>query len=63
MEDSEVLAIPHKKFHEVIERQPKWFRSLMQTLSQRLRNANDKIARKVATVREDGSKVDEDDVV
>lgn len=46
MEDSEVLVIPHKKFIDVLEGQPRWFRSLMQTLSQRLRNANKIIAGK-----------------
>lgn len=47
-EDSEVLVIPHKKFIDVLEGQPRWFRSLMQTLSQRLRNANKIIASKNA---------------
>jgi len=46
LEDSEVLVIPHKKFIDVLEGQPRWFRSLMQTLSQRLRNANKIIAGK-----------------
>jgi CRP/FNR family cyclic AMP-dependent transcriptional regulator len=50
MEDSEVLVIPHKRFIDVLEGQPRWFRSLMRTLSQRLRNANKMIARKYATV-------------
>ncbi|MBD66597.1 MAG: hypothetical protein CME62_15400 [Halobacteriovoraceae bacterium] len=50
LEDSEVLVIPHKKFINVMENQPRWFRSLMQTLSQRLRNANKKIAGKYAQV-------------
>lgn len=44
---SEILVIPHKKFIDVLDNQPRWFRSLMQTLSQRLRTANAKIARKV----------------
>lgn len=53
LEDSEVLVIPHKKFIDVMEGQPRWFRSLMQTLSQRLRGANKIIARKYASVSED----------
>jgi CRP/FNR family cyclic AMP-dependent transcriptional regulator len=55
--DGEVLVIPHKKFHDVLERQPKWFRSLMKTLSSRLRNANERISKKVALVREDDDAV------
>jgi CheY-like chemotaxis protein len=47
-EDSEYLTIPHKKFIDVIDGQPRWFRSLMQTLSQRLRSTNKMIARKHA---------------
>lgn len=47
LEDSEVLVIPHKKFIDVLDGQPRWFRSLMQTMSQRLRKANDKIALKI----------------
>lgn len=46
VEDSEVLVIPHKRFIDVIEGQPRWFRGLMITLSQRLRNANKIISRK-----------------
>lgn len=45
-EECEVLVIPQKKFIDVLEHQPRWFRSLMQTMSQRLRNSNQKIARK-----------------
>lgn len=45
-EDCEVLAIPHKKFIDVLDNQPRWFRSLMQTLSQRLRKTNVKITEK-----------------
>tara|TARA_Y100000768_G_scaffold388960_1_gene389317 strand:- start:2339 stop:3139 length:801 start_codon:yes stop_codon:yes gene_type:complete len=47
LEDSEVLVIPHKKFIDVLDGQPRWFRSLMQTMSKRLRNANEKIAKKI----------------
>jgi CRP/FNR family cyclic AMP-dependent transcriptional regulator len=47
-EDSEILTIPHKKFIDVLDGQPRWFRSLMQTLSQRLRSTNKMIARKHA---------------
>ncbi len=43
IEDSEVLSIPHKKFIDVLDSQPRWFRTLMQTLSERLRNADLKI--------------------
>lgn len=46
LEESEVLVIPHKKFIDVLDNQPRWFKSLMQTMSQRLRDANKKIARK-----------------
>lgn len=53
-EDSEVLVIPHKKFIDVLDGQPRWFRSLMRTLSQRLRGANQMIARK--EIAEDLSK-------
>jgi hypothetical protein len=38
--DSEVLSIPQSKFADVLDKQPRWFRSLMKTLSQRLRDAN-----------------------
>lgn len=53
VEDSEVLVIPHKKFIDVLEGQPRWFRSLMQTLSQRLRNANKIIASKNVVLDKD----------
>ena len=46
LEDSEVLVIPHRKFIDVLDGQPRWFRSLMQTMSQRLRKANEKITQK-----------------
>lgn len=55
-EDSEVLVIPHKKFIDVMENQPRWFRSLMQTMSQRLRGANTKITHKVVNVNDDNIK-------
>lgn len=58
-EDSEVLVIPHKKFIDVLDGQPRWFRSLMRTLSQRLRNANQMIARKNIEVDFDPGKDDE----
>ncbi len=45
--DSEVLAIPHNKFLDVLDGQPRWFRSLMQTMSHRLRDANTKIVKKI----------------
>ena len=45
--DSEVLAIPHSKFLDVLDGQPRWFRSLMQTMSHRLRDANSKIVKKI----------------
>jgi len=50
IDDCEVLVIPHKKFIDVLENQPRWFRSLMQTMSQRLRSANSKIAHKVVSI-------------
>lgn len=46
MVDSEVLVIPHGKFVEILEKQPRWFKGLMQTLSTRIRNANEIIARR-----------------
>lgn len=52
IEDSEVLVIPHKRFIDVIEGQPRWFKGLMMTLSQRLRNANKIISRKSVEVEE-----------
>jgi CRP/FNR family transcriptional regulator, cyclic AMP receptor protein len=55
--DSEVLVIPHKKFVDVLDHQPRWFRSLMRTLSQRLRNANKMIARKVVSADDDNKDV------
>lgn len=45
--DSEVLVIPQKKFVDVLESQPRWFKSLMQTMSHRLRSANKKIVTKL----------------
>lgn len=56
LEDSEVLVIPHKKFIDVLDGQPRWFRSLMQTMSKRLRNANEKIAKKVVHSDESSEK-------
>jgi CheY-like chemotaxis protein len=50
IEDSEVLVIPHKKFIDVLDGQPRWFRALMQTMSQRLRSSNKMIARKVVGI-------------
>jgi CRP/FNR family cyclic AMP-dependent transcriptional regulator len=44
--DSEVLSIPQAKFADVLDKQPRWFRSLMKTLSQRLRDANKRITDK-----------------
>lgn len=46
LEDSEVLKIPHRKFMDVLDEQPRWFRSLMRTLSQRMRASNDIITKK-----------------
>ena len=59
LEESEVLVIPHKKFIDVLDHQPRWFKSLMQTMSQRLRGANQKIARKIATLNSDESPEEE----
>lgn len=42
--DSEVMIIPQSNFAAVLDGQPRWFRSLMKTLSQRLREANKKIS-------------------
>lgn len=53
LEDSEVLKIPHRKFMDVLDSQPRWFRSLMRTLSQRMRASNNIIARKQASLDDD----------
>jgi len=46
LENSEVLVIPHKKFVHAMDGQPRWFQTLMKTLSLRLRNSNDIICGK-----------------
>ena len=46
LEDSEVLVIPHKKFVNAMDGQPRWMQTLMKTLSVRLRSSNDLIGRK-----------------
>lgn len=51
--DSEVLVIPHKKFMATLDNQPRWFRSLMQTLSTRLRDADARLAKKFVQTDED----------
>jgi CRP/FNR family cyclic AMP-dependent transcriptional regulator len=51
--DSEVLVIPHKKFMDTLNNQPRWFKSLMQTLSSRLRDADDRLANKFVKTDED----------
>lgn len=51
LKDSEVLVIPQKKFIATLDGQPRWFRSLLHTLSMRLRNADQQIANKF--VKED----------
>ena len=56
LEDSEVLVIPHKKFIDVLDGQPRWFRSLMQTMSKRLRSANEKIAKKIVHAESESEK-------
>lgn len=55
--DSEVLVIPHKKFIDVLDGQPRWFRSLMRTLSQRLRGANQMIARKQVEIKDNSEEI------
>lgn len=60
-EDSEFLIIPHKKFIDVVDGQPRWFRSLMQTLSQRLRASNQMVARKQVGIDTTSAEVDEVD--
>ena len=42
--DCEIMVIPQSKFASVLDGQPRWFRSLMKTLSQRLRESNDKLS-------------------
>lgn len=51
--DSEVLVIPHKKFLDTLDSQPRWFKSLMQTLSSRLRDADSRLANKFVQTNED----------
>lgn len=51
--DSEVLVIPHKKFMDTLDSQPRWFKSLMQTLSSRLRDADSRLANKFVQTDED----------
>lgn len=51
--DSEVLKIPHRNFMDVLDSQPRWFRSLMRTLSTRMRSSNDLISKKNATLQKD----------
>jgi CRP/FNR family cyclic AMP-dependent transcriptional regulator len=51
--DCEVLVIPHKKFMDTLNNQPRWFKSLMQTLSSRLRDADDRLANKFVQTDED----------
>ena len=53
LENSEILVIPHKKFIDVLDHQPRWFKSLMQTMSQRLRDADSKITRKVVNTNQE----------
>ncbi len=55
-EDCEVLVIPHKKFIDVLDNQPRWFRTLMQTLSERLRKADAKIVHKHVVAEESQTK-------
>lgn len=43
MEPSELLIIPNGKFATILENQPGWFKSLVRTLSNRLRDTNRKI--------------------
>lgn len=47
--DSEVLVIPHKKFVNALDDQPRWMQTLMKTLSLRLRSSNDIISGKKET--------------
>jgi CheY-like chemotaxis protein len=42
--DCEIMIIPQAKFASVLDGQPRWFRSLMKTLSQRLRESNEKVS-------------------
>lgn len=51
--DAEVLVVPHKKFMQTLDSQPRWFRSLMQTLSSRLRDADARLAKKFVETDED----------
>jgi len=51
--NSEVLVIPHNKFMSTLDNQPRWFKSLMQTLSSRLRDADERLASKFVATDED----------
>jgi CheY-like chemotaxis protein len=51
LEDSEVLVIPYKKFFAAMDGQPRWLQTLMKTLSNRLRVANDIISKNQSTLQ------------
>jgi CRP/FNR family transcriptional regulator, cyclic AMP receptor protein len=41
--DCELIEIPHEVLENVLNTQPAWFRTLLKTLTERLRKANSKI--------------------
>jgi CRP-like cAMP-binding protein len=43
MVECEVVEIPHDKFTQFLNKQPKWFHTLINTLLERLRKANTRI--------------------
>ncbi len=43
MTECELIEIPHEKFQSLMDSHPKWFRSLINTLLERLRKANSRI--------------------
>jgi CRP/FNR family cyclic AMP-dependent transcriptional regulator len=44
--DSEVVVIPNSKFVEVLDKQPRWFQTLLRTLANRLKDADNKLVSK-----------------
>jgi CRP/FNR family cyclic AMP-dependent transcriptional regulator len=43
LEDCELTAIPKDKLNKYLATQPKWFKSLVTTLTERLRKANQRV--------------------
>ena len=43
--DCEVLCIPNRNLMSILDSQPRWFQSIVKTLSKRLREVNDQLAK------------------